>query len=550
MHCKNAGGVAATQPRTHMLKICAPLWLTVPRLFLKNIFVFKKNACRHFFFVGLNWEGRVLYSRDRIHVFVGGRRKKKGSGESWVARVWGGERSVASFSHPSEEGRGLFVSCFFFLLLEETGLLGLLAHGLDVTVVVLQLLSEVGDRLRETLANRRPRLPAQLRLRLSDVRLALRRVVLRRSLELDLAGGLREFLDKLGELLHRVLVGVAHVHRRGDVTVHHRVDAVHQVVHELERPGLLARAVDGQRLALQGLDDEVRHDTAVVRVHARPERVEDAHHADVHVVLLLVGVHHRLAQPLGLVVAGARPDRVHVAPVRLGLRVHLRVAVHLRGAGEEDAGATGLSNLKHVAGALRVGQDGLHRVEHVVGRRRGRRHVVDLVNHELHLVSHVVVHDREVGVPEPLLHVLDAACEEVVHHDHVVPLEHQLVDEVRPDEAAAAGHENPLLLRRSELGCGREVLHRRLDALLRHGTLQLRQLLRQTLRRRVGGGLLRRAAVAPHDEAEQTRDHDRQKQRTAVHPSEHWLSYRCSLPCTLTLSDSLTNSVPSRRLLC
>lgn len=49
--------------------------------------------------------------------------------------------------------------------------------------------------------------------------------------------------------------------------------------------------------------------------------------------LLLVGIHHGLRDPLPLVVAGAGPDWVDVAPVSLTLRVFLRVSVDLVGSG-------------------------------------------------------------------------------------------------------------------------------------------------------------------------------------------------------------------------
>ena len=108
-------------------------------------------------------------------------------------------------------------------------------------------------------------------------------------------------------------------------------------------------------LALERLDDKVGDDAAVVSRHARAVRVEDAGDAHVDLVLSLVAVRQRFCfsrvvvirglgssvdpmhrrrqatirtcHTLALVVAGADADRVDVAPVRLVLRVHLRVAV-------------------------------------------------------------------------------------------------------------------------------------------------------------------------------------------------------------------------------
>ena len=57
----------------------------------------------------------------------------------------------------------------------------------------------------------------------------------------------------------------------------------------------------------------------------------------VDAVVAVVGHRHRLGEPLGLVVDAARADRVHVAPVVLGLRVLQRVAVDLGGRREQEA---------------------------------------------------------------------------------------------------------------------------------------------------------------------------------------------------------------------
>src|SRR5205085_11015047 len=101
------------------------------------------------------------------------------------------------------------------------------------------------------------------------------------------------------------------------------------VVDVAEAARLLAVAVDGERVAAQRLDDEVAHHPAVTRRQARAVAVEQAHDADRQVALAVVGERHRLGAALAFVVARARPDRIDVAVVRLGLRTHPRVAVDL-----------------------------------------------------------------------------------------------------------------------------------------------------------------------------------------------------------------------------
>jgi hypothetical protein len=89
--------------------------------------------------------------------------------------------------------------------------------------------------------------------------------------------------------------------------VHQAHEALDQIVDVAERARLRAVAVDRDVLPAQGLDDEVRDDAPVVRVHARAVGVEDADDADIDLVLAVVVEEQRLGAALALVVARARP---------------------------------------------------------------------------------------------------------------------------------------------------------------------------------------------------------------------------------------------------
>ena len=118
--------------------------------------------------------------------------------------------------------------------------------------------------------------------------------------------------------------------------VHQPLPAVEQVVDVAEGAGLHAVAVDRDVLALERLDDEIRHHAAVVGVHAWSVGVEDPRYLDAQFVLAVVVEEQRLGAALALVVAGARPQRIDVAAVALDLRMHRRVAIDLAGRGLED----------------------------------------------------------------------------------------------------------------------------------------------------------------------------------------------------------------------
>jgi hypothetical protein len=131
---------------------------------------------------------------------------------------------------------------------------------------------------------------------------------------------------------------VADVHRQMVIAHHEAVDAFDEVGDVAEAAGLGAVAEDGDRF-LEGLADEGRDDAAVVEAHAFAVGVEDADDAGVDLVLAVVGHGEGFGEAFGFVVAAARADGVDVAPVVLGLRVHLGVAVDFGSGGEQEAGA-------------------------------------------------------------------------------------------------------------------------------------------------------------------------------------------------------------------
>ncbi len=224
------------------------------------------------------------------------------------------------------------------------------------------------------------------------------------------------------QLVDGVLDRTADVHRRGDRRVEQGEEPADLVVDVGERPGLAAVAVDRQRLAAQRLHDQVRHRPPVVGTHPRPEGVEDPHDAHVEVVVAVVRRGHRLGVALGLVVDAARADRVDVAPVRLGLRVHERVAVHLGGRGEEEGRPLGLGQPEPVVRAEAADLQDLDGDALEVDRRGGTGEVHDHVDGAGHpqVRADVVLDEGEPAPTEQLLDVGDRAGDEVVDRDDVV----------------------------------------------------------------------------------------------------------------------------------
>ena len=161
--------------------------------------------------------------------------------------------------------------------------------------------------------------------------------------------------------------------------------------------------------------------------------------------MAVVGHGHRLGEALGLVVDAAGADRVDVAPVGLGLRVHLRVAVDLAGRGQEEAGALGLGQAEGVVGAEAADLQGLDRhLEVVDGRRRAgevharRRPAPGTHTKRLTSCSTNV----KPWLAEEVLDVGGRAGDEVVDADDLVAPGEQGVGEVRAEEAGPAGDDD------------------------------------------------------------------------------------------------------------
>mmetsp|Transcript_16528 Transcript_16528/g.47447 ORF Transcript_16528/g.47447 Transcript_16528/m.47447 type:complete len:288 (+) Transcript_16528:331-1194(+) len=281
--------------------------------------------------------------------------------------------------------------------------------------------------------------PSQLLLGGGNVWLPLSWIVGNLGKVNDLRIRLGHCLNLLRKVLDAVLVGIAKVDRPFVGTIHELHQTLDEIRHVLEGPCLRAIAVDGNVLPLQSLDDEIAHDAAIIGVHARSERIENARNANLDVVLVLVRIHHGLGHALALVVASTGSQCVDVSPIGFGLRVNRRVSVDFRRRCQQHTGLDALGKAEHVEGAHRTGLDGLDGIVLIV-RRTGRTcEVVDLINLQEYGLRNVVSHQAEVGVVHPVLHILLVAREEVVQNDDFVALHHELVDQVAANKPSAAG---------------------------------------------------------------------------------------------------------------
>ena len=250
------------------------------------------------------------------------------------------------------------------------------------------------------------------------------------------------------EFENRELDRIAEIDRAGDIVAgrHQPHQAVDQIVDIAERARLRAVAIDRDVVAEQRLHDEIRHHAAVVRVHARAVGVEDARDLDAQLVLAPIVEEQRLGAALAFVVAGARADRIDVAPIVLGLRMDVGVAVDFRGRGLEDLGLHPLGEAQHVDGAVHAGLGRLHRIVLVVDGRSRAGQIVDLVDLDDRAET-----SRRGGSARNACGRADARCscraarEKIVDAKDVGALRQQPLAKMRAEKAGAAGDQNATL---------------------------------------------------------------------------------------------------------
>ena len=100
----------------------------------------------------------------------------------------------------------------------------------------------------------------------------------------------------------------------------------------------------------------------------------------------------RFGASLAFVITGPRANRVYIAPIIFGLRVHDGIAVNLGRGRLKNLGAGSLGQTQHVDGAMHTGFDGLHRIVLIVHRAGGAGQVVNLINLDIKRKCHVVAH--------------------------------------------------------------------------------------------------------------------------------------------------------------
>ena len=227
--------------------------------------------------------------------------------------------------------------------------------------------------------------------------------------------------DFFSEFEDGEFAGVANIHGANDlILIHEANKTLDEVINVTEGAGLLAFAVNRKVFSLERLYNEIGNHPTVICQHAGPVGIENAHHPDIDAVLAMVVEEKSLGAAFAFVVTGADPDRVDVAPIGFGLRVHRGIAVDLGSRGLEDPGIHPLGKTQAVDRSHDGSLGGLDRIELVMNRGGGAGEIIDLVHFQLKGIHDVVPHQLEVRIVHQMGDVDLPPRKEVVHADNLV----------------------------------------------------------------------------------------------------------------------------------
>ena len=197
---------------------------------------------------------------------------------------------------------------------------------------------------------------------------------------------------------------------------------------------MAAIAVQSQRLAPQRLHNKIADYPTVIRKHPRAIGIEDLRHPYLHIIHSEVIETKGFSDALTFVVATAHTNRIDRAPVTLRLGMHLRVAVHLAGASEQQPRSHPPGKTKHVVCAQKTCLGSLDRIELIMNWRGWASQMPYPIHLQLDRLSDVMTDEFETGMTDPMGDVCLPPGEIVVEADHLLPSLHQPVDQMGAKE--------------------------------------------------------------------------------------------------------------------
>jgi hypothetical protein len=162
--------------------------------------------------------------------------------------------------------------------------------------------------------------------------------------------------------------------------------------------------------------------------------IENTCHFDRQMVLPPIIKKQRFGTALTLVIAGPQPDRVHIAPIALGLRMNTWITIDLTRRGLEYLYLEALSEPEHVDRPKNARFGRLHWILLVMNRRCRTRQIENFVNLYEKRMSDVVTQQFKVCVFEKVLDIVPRPCEEIIDAQDLASSAQKSLTKMRAEE--------------------------------------------------------------------------------------------------------------------
>ena len=217
---------------------------------------------------------------------------------------------------------------------------------------------------------------------------------------------------------------------------------IYLIAHVTKTACLAAVAINRKILSPQRLPHKIRNHPSVFDLHPRPVGIEDAQNPRVHLVIAAIGHGCRFRKPLRLVVYRPRPDRVYVPPIRLGLRMHRRIAVAFRCRRHHELRTAPPGRFERFKRPVRShpqGGDPMFGIVHRTRRTGEVKHIIQ--GAPLAGLANIFLHEFKSGVTLQMLDISEPSSQQIVRRDHGIAFAQQPIAEMRSQKAGPTSYQ-------------------------------------------------------------------------------------------------------------
>eukprot|EP01018_Ginkgo_biloba_P027799 Gb_14442 [translate_table: standard] len=146
---------------------------------------------------------------------------------------------------------------------------------------------------------------------------------------------------------------------------------------------------------------------------------------------------------LPLIITTSDPNRIHVAPVCLSLRMFKRISINFTCAGKKEPCTNSLGQSEHVQSSHNIGLYSLDRIVLVMHRRSRTSQMVDLIDLQKQRLHYIMSYKLKPRISKMMHNVFFSSGKKIIHHNNTVPSRHKPVNKMAPYKASSSSNNYP-----------------------------------------------------------------------------------------------------------